>query len=61
MARPQPITVLVLLPWSRSTVTRFDLSELMNGGQLAPNVDGQLWQPAQENTVLSPKTDPLGH
>jgi hypothetical protein len=20
-----------------------------------------LWQPAQENTVLSPKTDPLGH
>jgi hypothetical protein len=29
------------LPWSRSTVTRFALSELVNGGQLAPNVDGQ--------------------
>jgi hypothetical protein len=27
------------LPWSRSTVTRFALSELVNGGQLAPNVD----------------------
>jgi hypothetical protein len=41
MARPQPITVLDPLPWSRSTVTRFALSELVNGGQLAPNVDGQ--------------------
>jgi hypothetical protein len=29
------------LPWSRSTVTRFALSELVNGGQLAANVDGQ--------------------
>jgi hypothetical protein len=29
------------LLWSRSTVTRFTLSELVNGGQLAPNVDGQ--------------------
>jgi hypothetical protein len=33
--------VLDPLPWSRSTVTRFALSELVNGGQLAPNVDGQ--------------------
>jgi hypothetical protein len=41
MARPQPITVQDPLPWSRSTVTRFALSELVNGGQLAPNVDGQ--------------------
>jgi hypothetical protein len=41
MARPQPITVLDPLPWSRSTVTRFALSELVNGGQLVPNVDGQ--------------------
>jgi hypothetical protein len=41
MARPQPITVLDPLPWSCSTVTRFSLSELVNGGQLAPNVDGQ--------------------
>jgi hypothetical protein len=29
------------LPWSRSTVTRFALSELVNSGQLMPNVDGQ--------------------
>jgi hypothetical protein len=34
--------VLDLLPWSCSTVMRFALSELMNGGQLAPNMDGQL-------------------
>jgi hypothetical protein len=41
MAPPQAITVVDPLPWSRSTVTRFALSELVNGGQLAPNVDGQ--------------------
>jgi hypothetical protein len=41
MARPQPITVLDLLSWSRSTVTRFAQNELVNGGQLGPNVDGQ--------------------
>jgi hypothetical protein len=41
MAPPQSITVLDPLPWSRSTVTRFALGELVNGGQLAPNVDGQ--------------------
>jgi hypothetical protein len=29
------------LPWNRSTVTRFALSELVNDDQLAPNVDGQ--------------------
>jgi hypothetical protein len=29
------------LPWHRSTVTEFVLHELENGGQLAPNVDGQ--------------------
>jgi hypothetical protein len=41
MAPPQAITVVDPLSWSRSTVTRFALSELVNGGQLAPNVDGQ--------------------
>jgi hypothetical protein len=41
MARPQPITMLDPLPWSRSTVTRIALSKLVNGGQLAPNVDEQ--------------------
>jgi hypothetical protein len=29
------------LSWPRSTVTEFVLHELENGGQLAPNVDGQ--------------------
>jgi hypothetical protein len=29
------------LSWSRSTTTRFALSELVNSSQLAPNVDGQ--------------------
>jgi hypothetical protein len=41
MARQQPITVLDPHLWSRSTVTGFALSELVNGGQLALNVDGQ--------------------
>jgi hypothetical protein len=40
MAPTQPITVLDPLPWNRSMVARFALSELMNGGQLAPNVEG---------------------
>jgi hypothetical protein len=31
MAPPQAITVVDLLPWSRSTMTRFALSELVNG------------------------------
>jgi hypothetical protein len=52
MARLQPITVLDPLPWSRSTVTRFALSELVNGGQLALNVDGQ--PPAW---IVPPTTD----
>jgi hypothetical protein len=29
------------LPWSRSIVTWFALSKLVNGGHLAPNVEGQ--------------------
>jgi hypothetical protein len=41
MAPPQSIQVLDPLPWHRSTVTEFALHELENGGQLAPNVDGQ--------------------
>jgi hypothetical protein len=41
MAPTQPIQVLDPLPWHRSTVTDFTLNELVNGGQLAPNVDGQ--------------------
>jgi hypothetical protein len=41
MAPPQSITVIDSLSWTRSTVTVFALHELENGGQLAPNVDGQ--------------------
>jgi hypothetical protein len=40
------------LPWSRSTVTRFALSKLVNGGHLAPNVEGQ--PPAW---IVPPATD----
>jgi hypothetical protein len=52
MAPPQPITVLDPLSWNRSTVTRFALSVLVNGGQLAPNVDRQpvVW-------IVLPATD----
>jgi hypothetical protein len=32
--------VLDPLPWNRSTVSEFALHELMNGGQLVPNVEG---------------------
>jgi hypothetical protein len=41
MAPPQSITVIDPLQWPRSTVTAFALHELENGGQLAPNADGQ--------------------
>jgi hypothetical protein len=52
MAPPQAITVVDPLSWSRSTVMRFALSELVNSGQLAPNVDGQ---PA--TWIVPPVTD----
>jgi hypothetical protein len=52
MAPPQPITMLDPLPWNRSTVMRFALNELVNGGQLAPNVDGQ-----PEAWIVPPVTD----
>jgi hypothetical protein len=40
MAPPQPIVVLEPLPWTWSTVTPFVLNELVNGGLLAPNMEG---------------------
>jgi hypothetical protein len=40
MAPPQPIVVLDPLPWTRSMVMEFALKELVNGGQLASNVEG---------------------
>jgi hypothetical protein len=40
MAHPQPIVVLDPLSWNRSTVTEFALNELVNSGQLAPNMEG---------------------
>jgi hypothetical protein len=32
--------VLDPLPWNHLTVTEFTLNELVNGGQLAPNMEG---------------------
>jgi hypothetical protein len=52
MAPPQAITVVDPLSWSRSMATRFALSELVTGGQLVPNVDGQ---PAA--WIVPPATD----
>jgi hypothetical protein len=52
MAPPESNQVLDPLPWHRSTVTEFVLHELENGGQLAPNVDGQ---PAA--WIVPPATD----
>jgi hypothetical protein len=40
MAQPQPIVVLEPLPWTQSMVMSFALNELVNGGLLAPNVEG---------------------
>jgi hypothetical protein len=52
MAPTQPIQVLDPLSWHRSTVMEFALNELVNGGQLASNVDGQ--PPAW---IVPPATD----
>jgi hypothetical protein len=52
MAPPQPIVVLDPLSWNRSTVTEFSLNELVNGSQLAPNVEGS--PPAW---IVPPATD----
>jgi hypothetical protein len=41
MAPPQSITVIDPLSWPCSTVMAFALHELVNGGKLAPNVDGK--------------------
>jgi hypothetical protein len=41
MAPPQPITIIDLLPWLRSTATRLSLSELVTAGQLVANEDGR--------------------
>jgi hypothetical protein len=40
MAPAQPIVVLDPLPWTRSTLMESALHEHVNGGQLAPNVEG---------------------
>jgi hypothetical protein len=52
MARQRPITMLDPLPWPCSIVTGLALSELVNAGQLAANVDGQ---PAA--WIVPPSTD----
>jgi hypothetical protein len=41
MARQQPLTIIDPLAWERSTVTPLALGQLVAGGQLAANEDGQ--------------------
>jgi hypothetical protein len=41
MAPPQSITIIDPPAWQRSTVTRLSLNMLVNGGQLAANVEGR--------------------
>jgi hypothetical protein len=41
MAPQQPITIIDLPAWERSTATTLSLGLLVSGGQLAANVDGQ--------------------
>jgi hypothetical protein len=41
MAPQQPLTIVDSLAWERSTVTRLALNQLVIGGQLAANEDGQ--------------------
>jgi hypothetical protein len=41
MAPTQPIHMLDPLPWHHSTVMDFALNELVTGGQLVPNLEGQ--------------------
>jgi hypothetical protein len=52
MAPAQPIVVLDPLPWNRSTVTEFALHELVNGSQLAQNMEG-----APPAWIVPPATD----
>jgi hypothetical protein len=40
MAPQQPLTIIDLPEWERSTATRLALNQLVAGGQLAANVDG---------------------
>jgi hypothetical protein len=40
MAPLPPIVVLDPLPWTRSIATKFALHELVNGEQLAANMEG---------------------
>jgi hypothetical protein len=61
MAPPPSITVIDLLAWPRSTATKLSLSLLVNGGQLAANVDGQpaKWiEPSVRDHVPNP---PFGY
>jgi hypothetical protein len=41
MAPQQPLTIIDLPAWERSTATSLALGQLVVGGQLAANVDGQ--------------------
>jgi hypothetical protein len=41
MAPQQPLTIIDPPSWERSTATMLALGQLVAGGQLAANVDGQ--------------------
>jgi hypothetical protein len=57
MAPQQPLTIVDPLAWERSTVMRLALNQLVTGGQLAANEDGQpaAWiVPSERERVPNP-------
>jgi hypothetical protein len=61
MAPQQPLTIIDPLSWERSTATTLALGQLVAGGQLAANVDGQPPEwivPSEKERVPNP---PFGY
>jgi hypothetical protein len=57
MAPQQPLTIIDPLSWERSTATTLALGQLVAGGQLAANVDGQPLEwivPSEKERVPNP-------
>jgi hypothetical protein len=57
MAPQQPLTIIDPPSWERSTATTLGLSQLVAGGQLAANVDGQPPEwivPSEKDRVPNP-------
>jgi hypothetical protein len=60
MAPQQPLTIIDPPAWERSTATTLALGQLVSGGQLAANVDGQApeWiMPSERERVPNPPYD----